>query len=74
MKKSCPTANPINDILSTKASILLTDAEWKLGLLNLYNNRYLLVRNMMSKPIGAKSAMMGCRVRKNAVKNEVLMM
>ena len=52
-------------------NISFTELEWKFGLLNLYSNRYLFVRNMRVNPIGANKAIIGCKGRKKAVKYEV---
>jgi len=53
--------------------MLLTALEWKLGFLNLYKIRYLLVKNMRVRPTEANMAITGCSVKKNEVKKEVLM-
>ena len=55
------------------ANKLLTELEWKLGLLNLQSSLYLLTQNMRTSPIGAKTPMIGCKARKKPVKYAVLM-
>ena len=64
----------MREILRIKERIVLTELEWKLGFLNLYKMRYLLVKNMRVSPTEANMDIMGCKVRKKEVKNAVLMM
>lgn len=68
MKKSCPIANATKEHFRMKASRVLTELEWKLGLLNLYSSLYLLTQNMRMRPIGAKIPIMGCKAKKKPVK------
>ena len=73
MKYNCPRLNDTNDSFRMKVSIEFTELEWKLGFLNRYRRRYLLVKYINSKPTGANKAIMGCKGMKNAVINAVLM-
>jgi hypothetical protein len=73
MKYNCPRLNDTNDSLRMKVSIEFTELEWKLGFLKRYRSRYLLVKYINIKPIGANNAIIGCKGIKNAVMKAVLM-
>ena len=73
MKQSCPLENASKEHFKSNESMLLTELEWKFGLLNRFSSLNLLVPNINPRPMGAKRAIMGCKGRKNAVKYEVFM-
>jgi hypothetical protein len=72
MKYNCPRVKVIKAVFKINDNILLTELEWKFGFLKRYKMRYLLVKNISVRPTDANIAITGWRVRKNDVKNAVL--